>query len=45
VSRWRGIYTPTVQSERNEESTMFKKLFELITLKWLWDRRGGRRRA
>jgi hypothetical protein len=29
---------------RDRRRPMFKKAFELVTLKWLWDRRGGGRR-
>jgi hypothetical protein len=31
-----------IQGTRKGEA-MFKKAFELITLKWIWDRRGSRR--
>jgi hypothetical protein len=27
----------------SKEESMFKKIFELVTLKWLWDRRRTRR--
>jgi hypothetical protein len=37
--------TPAVAGiqRRRKGETMFKKVFELITLKWIWDRRGSRR--
>jgi hypothetical protein len=27
-----------------EVELMFKRILEFLTLRWLWDRRGGRRR-
>lgn len=29
---------------QREGDGMFKRIMEFLTLKWLWDRRGGRKR-
>jgi hypothetical protein len=35
-------YSPNLVAER--KNPMLKRILEFLTLKWLWDRRGGRRR-